>query len=168
MNKRKFYTFVIAQVVILFVISGQYYFIDTYGTTFNVYIEESYNYSFFQDDRDVYVEYEITEIPIRSWGINEPSTYNDLVYVRLEKNASGVFEVIDVADHKLYAYDNNQVILKAKYVYNYDGKYHVDYRITNEINIDHFVDVSRKEKMVAHFKRAPWGQIKLINIENAE
>lgn len=168
MNKGKFYIFVIAQVVILFMIAGQHYFIESYGTSFNVYIDESYDYSFFQDDGDVYVEYEITEIPVRSWGINEPSIYNDLVYVRLEKNASGVFEVIDVADHKLYAYDDNQVILKAKYQYDYNGKYHVDYRIKQAIDIDYFFDVDRNEKMVAHFQVAPWGQIKLIDVKNAQ
>ncbi|HLS06318.1 MAG TPA: hypothetical protein VK079_00095 [Bacillota bacterium] len=168
MRKVFFYLFIIAQIVILLVLVGQYYLIESYGKSFKIYLNETYDYSTFNNHQDIYVEYEITEIAKEHWSINEKLSYNDRVYVMLEENTAGVFEVIDVAEHKLVTSSDQQVVLKANYVYDHAGMFKVDYRLNNEININQFVDVARDEKVVAHFKLAPWGQIKLITLENTE
>lgn len=166
MKESKFYSFVVVQVVILFLFVGQYYLIDSFGDSFKIYVDVPYEYDFESNNSSIYVEYGMTEITKSEWGIHEELSYNDQVYVMLEKNDQGVFVVKDVADHKLTPYDDNQVVLKAYYVYDYLGKYHVDYRLQWEIARHYFDEIDRTQQMIAHFKRAPWGQFKLIAIEN--
>src|SRR5690625_4726972 len=108
----------------------------------------------------------MTEITKSEWGIHEELFYNDQVYVLLEKDDQGVFVVRDVADHKLLPYNDDQVVLRAYYIYDYLGKYHVDYRLQSEIARQYFDGIDRTQQIIAHFKRAPWGQFKLIAIEN--
>lgn len=168
MRKVFFYLFIVVQVVILLVMVGQYYLIESYGKSFKIFINEPYDYSTFNHRKDIYVEYDITEIAKEHWPINEQMSYNDRLYVKLEANTSGVFEVIDVAEHKLIPSSDQQVVLKANYVYDHAGMFNVDYRLNNEININQFADVTRDEKVIAHFKLAPWGQIKLMTLENVK
>lgn len=166
MKEIKFYSFVAVQAVILFVFVGQYYLIDIYGDSFKVYVDAPYEYDFESYSSDIYVEYSMTEITKSKWGIHEELSYNDRVYVMLEKNDQDIYEVKDVADHKLTAYNDEQVVLRAFYDYDYLGKYHIDYRLQPVIDKKYFDHVDSKQPMIAHFKRAPWGQLKLIAIEN--
>jgi len=166
MRSAKFYSFIAVQVIILFLLVGQYYLIDSYGETFKVYIKTPYEYDFENYRSDIYVEYGITEITQGKWGIHDELTYNDQIYVLLETDNHGVYIVRDVADHKLDPYYDDQVALKAFYSYEYLGKYHVNYPLPAEINKSYFDGIDRNEPMIAYFKRAPWGQFKLIGIEN--
>lgn len=166
MKNKMFYLLVLGQVVLLLILAGQYYLIDSYGATFKIYLDDSQDYSFLGNDRDVYVDYEIREIPQEKWGIEREISSRENVYVKLEVNKDGVFEVVDVADHKLTPYDTDQIILKAKYIYDFSGRYFVEYGLQDKIPVDYFVDVARDKPIVASFQRAPWGQVKLIKIEN--
>src|SRR5699024_5442284 len=114
-------------------------------------------------------ELEINNIYKGKWHGKKEIQYNDRVYVLLEENKEGIYEVVKATDKELAATKDNQLVLIGKEIYENDEKtYHVSYDFET-INVKTHKDVRKDLKLPdrkkVSYKLAQWNQSKLINIE---
>src|SRR5699024_214501 len=175
MKRILFYSLILFQVIAVSIVVIQYNLIDVYGknATFKVHQydkEDEYYYEENIHDFDSYMfELEVNNISKGKWHGKKEIQYNDRVYVLLEENKEGIYEVVKATDKELTATKDNQLVLIGKEIYENDEKtYHVSYdfeTINVKTHKDLIKDLKISDMKKVSYKFAPWNQSKLINIE---
>ena len=179
MKRALFYTLLLFQVIVVLLVVVQYNLIDTYGEE-RTFITVPYPDEEYYPDDEFYMEEEITDydmysfefainnIPKDKWEGKKDYNYRDRVYVLLQKNDSGIYEVVKATDKKITTSKENEVVLIGNNIYEDENDYHVSYGFEN-INVDNHkkilkdFDMSKENKVT--FKVTPWKQGKLIKVE---
>lgn len=168
MKKLIFYGILVLQSVIILLISGQYYLIDRFGQEIKLKVNpQDHEDEYFQYMDEMYLDYEILTVPEQKWsGVKEPN-YNDKVYVLLKPNKDGIYEIKEASTSKLEA-EGEEFLILAKLQYRddrtkaihitYDLEYVQNERLSKGVNV--------KEPAIATWIISPWGQKKLVQVEN--
>ncbi|MFD1039001.1 GDYXXLXY domain-containing protein [Virgibacillus byunsanensis] len=169
MKRILFYGLLLIQVGILSILGIQYYLIDDYGVTVKLLQEDitGPKYQAYDVGNDMYVDYEINTLPSDVWNMAESVDYNEKVYVLLEADENGVYHAVNASAEKFDA-KSNQVVLTGKYQY-YDstnGEHRITYGIEQFSTNNSYTNLDSGKQWVISIKLAPWGQKKVIDVEN--
>lgn len=168
MKRVLFYFLLILQALVLIAFSVLYEKIDKYGQTISIKTSEDFNrYHQYEQGKNIYMEYEINRIKedrFSDVNVNEMER-NESVYVLL-RGEDGMFSVIKASDKKLESMSSNEVVLKGKFQHkdSMSKEIYVHYgmeKITNR-GYDHLTN----GPWLITLKVAPWGQKKIVSIEN--
>lgn len=169
MKRILFYSILVIQVVVVGVIGWQYYLVEDFGMEIKLLREkpELGKYVPYYEYGNMHVDYEINAIDEDKWEAPDSIHYKEKVYVLLEEGDDGIYHVVRASDKKLEE-DSGQVVLKARYRYSADHikKYYVDYGIEDIRNGEDYRYLDAEKQWIVTVKIAPWGQKRIINIEN--
>lgn len=171
MKRLAFYGILLLQAAVILIIPLQYQLIDAYGETIKIAQakpdpELDYGYEADFSYPNLYVEYEMNKINKDLWKDEKPKKSGTRVYVLLEKQADGLFTVVEASTKKLVK-EKDQMLLIGQYQHDYEGIYIVNYGIENINNYqDKYSNLNSKERLAVTIKVAPWNQYKIITVEN--
>ncbi|WP_246938658.1 GDYXXLXY domain-containing protein [Bacillus pinisoli] len=169
MGKRAlFYGVIGLQVFFLLAMSVSYYAIDWFGQEIRLKTEPV-------DPRDIFygdyvtLHYTISTIPKELWKDSEEPSYKEPVYVVIREEG-GYFEAVSVNRNRPEINDN-EVLMKGRYLYDLnESELFIEYGIER-----YFVQEGtgmeleeQADRMEAYIKIAPWGQMKITNVQLIE
>jgi len=173
MKKLLFYPVLLFQIIVLLFLMFQFEYGRTNSETLQLktalpdyYMDDMYNHVM---EGEVYVDFEINKIIPSNWDSEQSPEYNHRVYILLEENDAGIFEVVAGADYPLKA-DANQIVLSAFYHY-YDTEYNlhfVRYGFEAINDIDKFGSFQRDDRLLVTVQIGKWGQREVTHVEKIE
>lgn len=174
MKRILFYLFLFLQIILLLFLMFQ--FERGYDEAETIKLKTSVPDYYMDDDfynevmgGTMYVDYEVSKIAADKWNNEETIDYNNRVYVLLEENDAGVFEVVTGSESQLTPTDH-QVMLSAYYHY-YDEKlkvHYVRYGFEEINNIETYGSFSHDEQLLVTILIGKWGQRKIEHVEKLE
>jgi len=161
------YMLLAVQIIFLVIIVSQFEHIDRTADEINIVTTVDYLYiGEFEQDSDLYVDYEINKINNEKWKIKEDLNYNRPVYVTLAANDAGIHEVKTVTEKKPKQREANEVVVKANYNYVDDkGNYYVNYGFERLKNVNQYGSFRDGDDLLVTVLLGKWGQQKVVNIE---
>lgn len=171
MKRILFYSALLLQIGIIVVLIIQSSMIDEYGKSIKLLTEkQEYYYPYDTSmDQTMFVSYEINNIPKQKWETDLALNYNEKVYVLLEQGKDDLYEVVK-AGQESFTPKSNQVVLTGKYQYedNVLGVYIVHYGIEELNRKVAGIDFKPDQLGIVTVTVAPWGQKKVIHVEQIE
>jgi len=162
-----FYLLLILQLLVISAIGLQYYLIESFGKEITITVSGEDRGSFvdYKDRLTVYPD--IQTIPEDTWDVDpENLSYQEKVYVLLAENEDGYYNVQKASTKKMKA-SEDQVVLPGKYSYQGPYNHDVDYNF-EKIPKERHKHVSERKPLVLTLKVAPWGQKRIVEVEQME
>lgn len=171
MKRLLFYIFLLLQIVLLVILTGIFENFNDQGDviTIKTKIPDYYMYDDGIVKRTLYTEYEISNIDADKWNNENEIDYNNRVYVLLEENEEGIFEVVAGSDEPLKK-EEHQVLVTAKYNY-FDetrGFHSVRYEIEEIEEIEKYGSFRYDDQLLVTVLIGKWGQRQILNVEKVE
>lgn len=166
MKRILFYLLLVIQVVVISFVAIQYALIDDYGKTVKVLQENSEPDTYYDQADELYLDYEINELSDEEWNAPNDMNNNEQVYVLLEADKNGLYHTVEAAKKKQTA-KQNQVVLAGKYQ-SYASEAdsnQVNYGIEQIRQQEKYKQLDRKKQWLVTLKIAPWGQKKIVDME---
>lgn len=167
MKKIFFSLFVASQVLLLLSMSIYYYLINDTGEIVRL---KAATY----DPRDMFygeyanLRYDIETLPARNWqGKSEP-VRNEKVYVLLEENDDGIFELVSASPKKMESENGKVLIIGRMEYYNaVDGTYELDYGLNRYFIEENTGDVfnNRTTPLMVTVAVSGWGPKRILSVE---
>ncbi len=120
-------------------------------------------------DGTLTLHFEAEEIRPENWFMTEEPKSNELIYVLLTPNEQGIYQVKAASDKKMDA-NENEVIMRGRYSYHDQANNHI-VRLANEryeIDTNTFSAQSPRPKFKVEIALSPWGQSKIVGLEEVE
>ena len=171
MKRILFFSILLIQIAAIFILTFQFESVEQTGKEMMIKTifpdEELYYDPMMYIDGTSYVEYDINRISEEKWNNSESIAYNKLVYVLLEKNEEGIFEVVTASDQPIENISDAQVVLTANYSYHDKrDKYHyVLYGFERIKQIEKYGSFRRDDELLVTVVIGKWGQRKIIDVE---
>src|SRR5690625_156452 len=168
MRRILFYIVLVIQACVIIFFVFQFERIDQDGTEIKlVTIEQNEMYDYnFPLKGNAYLEYEITNVSTEKWSGSSELDYNELVYVLLQRDEDGIYQVEEASDAKLVAYDSHSVFVIGQYsYYNKQNKKHrIDYNLQSIDNIEQFGKFTYNDQLIVTLMVAKWNQHKVKDV----
>lgn len=166
MNRIAMYILVFLQIVFISVLVYHFENINKFGKEITILTKIDYTYfSGYSHLTDLYVTYDINEIPKQLWEKDEELDYNRPVYVVLTKNEHEIDEVNRVTLQKPKDVSPEKTVIKANYDYRDNrGYHHVRYGFEWLENANQFGDFREGDRLQVTVLLGKWGQQKVVNI----
>jgi len=168
MKRILIYVVLLIQMVIIITFVFQFERIDVLGSEIKVTTKEKNEHDIydFPIDDDVYVEYDISTIPDENWSGSSNLNYGERVFVLLEKNNDGIFEVTEGTHKNISNKSEDSIVVPATYGY-YDERekiHEINYKFQRLNKINRFGSFNYHDDLVVTLKVTKWGQYKVIDI----
>lgn len=166
MKRILFYTVIIIQIGVVALLGFQYTMIDKFGVPIKLELEDD-SYEYYEDYQgNIHLSYKINMIPSSKWEVDKTAVYNERVYVLLEADENEVYHVVKATSEKIYA-DDNQIVVLAKNDSNsyFSGMQSVTYGFELIKGSDLIEGTNASKNRVATILIAPWGQNKVVEIK---
>lgn len=161
-----FYGLVTLQLLFLLLMSASYYAMDSWGQTITLKTAPVDPRDPFYGDY-VTLDYAIEQIPEEKWLVEEPLNRGEKVFLLLEENDEGIYELVE-ASTLWPETEGNQVVLSSKYQWSDASlqQHQVDIglgRYYIEENTGTFWE--RREEREVEIVLAPWKQKKIASLK---
>lgn len=166
MKRILFYLLLVFQVAVISFVAIQYKLIDDYGKEVNILKEKSEPDSYYYPEDGLHLDYEINDLSDEKWHAPDNMNTNEKVYVLLEADEDGVYHTVGAAKKKLET-KQDQVVLVGKYqddISESDNN-RVNYGIEQVKEKKKYSKLNRNKEWIVTLKIAPWGQKKIVHIE---
>lgn len=171
MKKIAIYGLIAAQVIVVAFLVFFFERFENYAE--EIKVSTKIEYAYMEEAQivgDIYVEYNINEIDKDISENVSDLKYNRPVYVVLQENENGIYEVTAISDKKLKAQDDRDVVLRA--IYNYKdertGKTYVRYGFEYIEDIEEYGSFQEKDELLVTVLVGKWGQQQIKTIEKVE
>ncbi|HLR42563.1 MAG TPA: GDYXXLXY domain-containing protein [Pseudogracilibacillus sp.] len=168
MKKYILYSLILLQIIIIATLIFLFEQIDTTGKEITIQTKAFEYEPYLAYDSSLYVDYDINEINEETWTIDEDLDYNTDLYVLLQKDNDGLFQVSEVALKDAWSNTtDDRVVLRASYGY-YDraSKTHfVHYQLEELYHVPESKQLKQGDKLKVTWKVGKWGQFKLVDME---
>lgn len=156
------------QVVFLLGMTASNYLIEKWGDVIQLQTEP-YN------PRDVFygeyiqLDYVAEKVKPEYWFATDKVKHNQVIYVLLAPDERGIYQVKAASNKKLDAHDDD-VVIKARYQYeDYQNIHRINFGVNRyyiEENSSLSLDLNRR--MLVTIALSPWGQKKILKVEEME
>lgn len=167
MKKMLFIPFVVVQVLLLLAMSIYYYTIDDTGEIIQLRAAPVDPYDLFYGDY-ASLRYDIETVPAKNWqGETDPEN-NVKVYVLLEEQADGIYELVSAGQTRMEPLEKQAVLVgKLEYHNDYEATYELDFGLNR-----YFIEENTGEQfnnrtspMIVTVAVSDWGPSKIISVE---
>lgn len=173
MKRVMFYGLIVIQIIFVVVLVFQFERITTTGKeieilTIKEYSNDDYTWEF---NNSAYVEYEINKIPEERWDSEKENvSYNDKIYVLLNKSHDDVFKVKQASIKKLKATNDDEVVIvgRSDYGFNSNEPIRVNYDFNTINHIEQYGEFKSDQTLKVTLIVSTYGQYKITNIEAVE
>ncbi|MGI8314471.1 GDYXXLXY domain-containing protein [Halobacillus mangrovi] len=169
MKRWIFYLIVFLQILFLSLMSISFYVMDAMGETIKLKTAPVDPRDPFYGDY-VALSYEVEQIPEEQWAVEKELERGDRVFLLLESNNEGVYELVEASKIWKEA-EENQTVLRARYLWHdeMNKTYQVDIGLNRyyvEENTGEYYE-ERIGESVVEIVIAPWGHKKIASLEEA-
>ncbi|MDQ0351741.1 putative membrane-anchored protein [Alkalibacillus filiformis] len=169
MRRRVLFMAVGFQVVVLLFMVTSSYALDQFGKVITIQTEAYDTEDVFYGDY-VDISYVAETVRPENWFVTEGVKSNQRIYVLLTPDEQGVYHLKAASDREMSA-ESDDVVIVARYryqdqeqVHHIDlglDRYHPHYEQQDEIE-------SSQERMLVMIALSPWGQKKIVEVENVQ
>ncbi|MGM8214699.1 GDYXXLXY domain-containing protein [Bacillaceae bacterium W0354] len=169
MRKRLLIVTVTLQVLLLAGMTASSYLIEKFGDIIELQTEP-------YDPRDVFygdyvqLNYVAERIRPENWFASGDVKNNQVIYILLTPNENGIYQVKAASDKRMDAH-GDEVVMKGRYLYqDYENVHHVNLGVNRfyiEQNSGEKFD-RHQGRMVVTIALSPWGQKKILSVEEVE
>ncbi|TFB22051.1 hypothetical protein E3U55_07050 [Filobacillus milosensis] len=168
-TKRLFLIAIALQVVFLLTMFGLNYFTEQFGDVIRLETEPYDPRDVFYGDY-VHLNYSAELISSENWFASEEVKGNQVIYVLLKPDNRGIYKVKAASDKQIDPQEY-EVVIRARYRYkDFNNKHRVDYGL-NRYYIEEGTGErfdTMNEKMLVTIALSPWGQKKILNVEEMD
>lgn len=171
MKRMMFFGIVLIQIVVIAILTFQFEAVDRTGKEITIKTltpdDDLYYDPLMHIGGTLYVEYDINRITEEKWNNSEPIAYNNRVYVLLEKNDEGIFEVVSASNQPIKSVTNEQVVLSANYSYHdkADNYHYVLYGFEEIKQIEKYGSFRADEELLVTVLIGKWGQREIHHVQ---